>query len=323
MEGAARGFRPAYGLIGGGAFLLVILFCSPILLGLLAVMSTTGGMTSSGTEAMQPSPNVDGAIPVPKALIPVYEAAGQKYNVTWTVLAAIHYVETNFSMGDSPTSSKGAEGPMQFEPSTFAEYGVTAPGQSCSPNIQNLYDAIYTAAHYLSANGFAQNPDQAIFQYNHAGWYVEEVMSDARQIGSISAIHSSRSPLGANTYNTIMSDALQYQGYPYVFGGASPQTSFDCSGLTQWVYGKAGIQLPRTAQAQYDATKHISESQAKPGDLVFFSGTYEANTTVTHVGIYVGGNMMYDADNEGVGYHALTGYWTKHLYGYGRVKVIE
>lgn len=320
MEGAARGFRPAYGLIGGGALLLLILFCSPIILGLLALMSATGGMTSSSTVVVQPSPTANGSIPVPKALIPVYEAAGRKYNVTWTVLAAIHYVETSFSMGNSPTSSKGAEGPMQFEPSTFAEYGVTAPGQSGPPKIQNVYDAIYTAAHYLSSNGFAKNPDEAVFQYNHAGWYVDEVMSDARQIGSISSINSSSSPLGASTYNAIMSDALQYQGYPYVFGGASPQTSFDCSGLTQWVYGKAGIQLPRTAQEQYDATKRISQSQAKPGDLVFFSGTYETNDTVTHVGIYVGHNMMYDADNDGVGYHSLTGYWTKYLYGFGRVQ---
>jgi cell wall-associated NlpC family hydrolase len=255
---------------------------------------------------------------VPEKLIPVYEDAGRKYDVTWTVLAAIHYVETGFSMGNSPTSSAGAEGPMQFEPSTWDEYAVPAPGHSV-PDIQNAYDAIYTAAHYLSANGFAQNPYQAIYQYNHADWYVQKVLKIADEIGTL-AVNVAKSPLGQQVYQTIIDEALKYEGDPYVFGGDSPQTSFDCSGLVQWVFGKAGIHLPRTAQEQYDATEHISQSQAKPGDLVFFTGTYETSDTVTHVGIYVGNGEMYDADNSGIGYHALSGYWMDHLYGFGRVR---
>ena len=70
--------------------------------------------------------------------------------------------------------------------------------------------------------------------------------------------------------------------------GAISTLLFDCSGLVQWCYGKAGISLPRTAQAQYDATQHIPLSQAQAGDLVFFHSTYNAGTYVTHVGIYVG-----------------------------------
>ena len=72
----------------------------------------------------------------------------------------------------------------------------------------------------------------------------------------------------------VMNEALKYQGWKYVYGGSNPNTSFDCSGLTQWCYGKAGISLPRTAQAQYDATQHLPLSQAKAGDLVFFHSTY-------------------------------------------------
>jgi hypothetical protein len=125
----------------------------------------------------------------------------------------------------------------------------------------------------------------------------------------------------SNKFNSIMAEALKYQGYPYVYGGASPKTSFDCSGLTQWVYGRVGIHLPRTAQEQWDATQHIPESEARPGDLVFFSGTYDdGGDVVTHVGIYVGGGVMYDADDSGIGYHSLSGYWTQHLYGFGRVQ---
>ena len=96
----------------------------------------------------------------------------------------------------------------------------------------------------------------------------------------------------------VMNEALKYQGWKYVFGGSNPNTSFDCSGLVQWCYGKAGIYLPRTAQTQYDATQHIPLSQAKAGELVFFHSTYNAGSYVTHVGIYVGNNQMYHAGNQ-------------------------
>ena len=105
-----------------------------------------------------------------------------------------------------------------------------------------------------------------------------------------------------------------------MFGGSNPNTSFDCSGLVQWCYGKAGISLPRVAQDQYDATQHIPLAQAKAGDLVFFHSTYNAGTYVTHVGIYAGNNRMYHAGNP-IGYTDLnTPYWQQHLIGAGRIK---
>ena len=80
------------------------------------------------------------------------------------------------------------------------------------------------------------------------------------------------------------------------------------------------LSLPRTAQAQYDATQHIPLSQAKAGDLVFFHSTYNSGTYVTHVGIYAGNNRMYHAGDP-IGYADLTSpYWQKHLIGAGRVK---
>ena len=118
----------------------------------------------------------------------------------------------------------------------------------------------------------------------------------------------------------IMNEALKYQGWNYVYGGSNPNTSFDCSGLVQWCYGKSGISLPRTAQAQYDATQHIPLSQAQAGDLVFFHSTYNAGTYVTHVGIYVGNNQMYHAGDP-IGYADLNNsYWQQHLIGAGRIK---
>lgn len=122
------------------------------------------------------------------------------------------------------------------------------------------------------------------------------------------------------TVQAVMTEALKYQGWQYVYGGASPTTSFDCSGLVQWCYGKAGISLPRTAQEQYDVTQHIPLSEAKAGDLVFFQGTYDAGTYITHVGIYQGNSRMYHAGDP-IGYTDLTSsYWQQHLVGAGRIK---
>ncbi|OJG43016.1 lipoprotein [Enterococcus gilvus] len=122
------------------------------------------------------------------------------------------------------------------------------------------------------------------------------------------------------TVQKIMDEALKYQGFPYVFGGSNPQTSFDCSGITQWCFAKVGINLPRTAQMQYNVTQHLSLAEAKPGDLVFFHSTYSTSDYITHIGIYVGNNRMYHAGDP-IGYTDLTdSYWQAHLVGAGRVK---
>lgn len=121
--------------------------------------------------------------------------------------------------------------------------------------------------------------------------------------------------------NAVMNEALKYEGWSYVFGGASPSTSFDCSGIIQWCYGVAGVSLPRTAQAQYDATTHISQSEAQAGDLVFFHSTYNCPDYITHIGIYVGNNQMYHAGNP-IGYADLSSsYFQQHLAGFGRVNM--
>lgn len=121
------------------------------------------------------------------------------------------------------------------------------------------------------------------------------------------------------TVQAVMDEALKYEGWRYVFGGASPTSSFDCSGLVQWCYGKAGISMPRTAQEQYNVAQHIPLSEAKPGDLVFFHSTYDSGTYITHVGLYVGNNRMYHAGDP-IGYTDLTSsYWQQHLASAGRI----
>lgn len=123
-----------------------------------------------------------------------------------------------------------------------------------------------------------------------------------------------------DTVQMIMDEALKYQGWKYVYGGSTPDTSFDCSGLTQWCFNVAGIVLPRTAQEQYDVTQHIPLEEAKPGDLVFFEGTYDTQNYITHVGIYVGENRMYHAGDP-IGYTDLTKqYWQEHIVSAGRIR---
>jgi len=111
-------------------------------------------------------------------------------------------------------------------------------------------------------------------------------------------------------------------GMPYIWGGASPQTSFDCSGLVQWVYAQVGINLPRTAQDQYNATLRVLPDQLQPGDTVYFANTYRSDVPITHVGIYIGNGLMIDAPAEGEVVQiasVFTGFWGAHYAGAGRV----
>jgi hypothetical protein len=119
----------------------------------------------------------------------------------------------------------------------------------------------------------------------------------------------------------LMAEATKYIGMRYVWGGSSPKTGFDCSGFVVWCYRESGVyDLPRTtAQGIYNLCEPISPSEAKPGDLVFFTGTYETNSTITHIGIYVGGNTMLHAGDP-IGYADLTkSYWQEHCYSFGRI----
>lgn len=121
-------------------------------------------------------------------------------------------------------------------------------------------------------------------------------------------------------FGVVYNEMLKYKGYPYAFGGSNPQTSFDCSSLMQWAFKKIGVNLPRTAQEQYNISKKITPNNLKPGDLVFFTRTYNAGRPVTHVGMYIGNGKMYDANGGGIGISNLNdNYWKAHLYAYGRV----
>lgn len=132
----------------------------------------------------------------------------------------------------------------------------------------------------------------------------------------------SSDPMSEETANVILQEAFKYEGWKYVWGGNTPETSFDCSGLVQWCYGYAGIALPRTAQEQYDVVQHLDMSEAQPGDLVFFTKTYQTDNYITHVGIYVGDGKMFHAGNP-IGYANLSSaFYKEHFVCIGRVKQV-
>ena len=120
---------------------------------------------------------------IPPFLLPIYQAAGIQYGVPWQVLAAINEIETDYGRNLS-ISSAGAEGWMQFLPSTWKKYGVDAT-ESGIADPYNPVDAIFAAAKYLSAAGASTNLARSIFAYNHANWYVQSVLLRAKLIGGM------------------------------------------------------------------------------------------------------------------------------------------
>ena len=130
-------------------------------------------------------------------------------------------------------------------------------------------------------------------------------------------------PPAANGFPAVVRYAMAEIGATYVWGGTGPQDGgFDCSGLVQWAYRQIGVSVPRTATAQYYATRRISYSELRPGDLVFFAHTDSEQVPITHVGIYIGNGEMVNATGPGDGVRISTftsGWWKPYLAGYGRV----
>ena len=122
------------------------------------------------------------------------------------------------------------------------------------------------------------------------------------------------------TVRRLFEEAEKYLGMPYVWGGSSPATSFDCSGFVCYVFSNSGVwNIGRTtAQGIYDQCTPIDPSEAQPGDIIFFTGTYSTSNPVTHVGIYAGDGMMIHCGNP-IQYASIhSPYWQQHFYAFGR-----
>lgn len=253
-----------------------------------------------------PEPSSVASSEIPAEMLTLYRAAAAGCpGLPWTVLAAIGTVESGNGTSDLPgvhsgANAAGAEGPMQFEPKTFAAYDEPVPpGGATPPSPYDPTDAVYAAARMLCANGASGGTDvpAAVFAYNHDDAYVTKVLSLAQTFGQVTPASVSARTTGA----TAVDWALAQVGTPYIWGGETPGVGFDCSGLVQAAYKVAGLALPRVAQNQFDAGPALAEGTVlQPGDLVFF-GTGPRG--VSHVGLYIGvqagRTMMVDAPHTG------------------------
>ncbi|MFI9825216.1 C40 family peptidase [Streptomyces sp. NPDC052013] len=232
------------------------------------------------------------------------------------------FPDTDGGRWDGTASGERAVGPFQFLPSTWDGVGKDASGDEVA-DPHNALDAALGAAVYLCGNGrdLTQRSQlkAAIFQYNRSGEYVANVLDWIDQYTA-----AAKDPdLGnvSGTVRTVIEAALSQRGVPYSWGGGnasgpsrglccSPSgksgantKGFDCSGLTTYAYAKAGIRLPRTAAAQAGVGRRIPASLGtgalKPGDLVFYAYAPGRDSTIYHVGIYVGRGQMINAARPG------------------------
>ena len=231
----------------------------------------------------------------PEYLIWYMDAAQTCPGLPWSVLAGIGTVESGNGQSRAPgvrsgANFAGAEGPMQFEPFTFGTY-ATGPGKPLSP--YDPADAIYTAAAMLCASGARGGTgtgiENAVFAYNHAGWYVSEVMSWAAKYAAQG---------GSNTVAAAIAFAKAQIGKPYVFDTAGPD-AYDCSGLVYAAYAAAGIHIARTTYQWQQDGPVIPLSQIQPGDLLFSAGSDGTPANPGHVVMYLGGGQVIQAPQTG------------------------
>ncbi|MGW7063543.1 C40 family peptidase [Streptomyces sp. NPDC054904] len=228
--------------------------------------------------------------------------------------------DTDQGHWDNDGEYERAVGPFQFLPETFRAYGKDGNGDGVI-NPHNADDAAASAAVYLCGKGRnlgdREQLRKAIHTYNLSWAYVDDVMSGIDRYDSLG-----RTPaLPSGNVGAVVQAALAQQGLPYSWGGGGPSgpttgiccspngqdgrtvTGFDCSGLTQFAYAKAGINLPRTADKQAGVGRRIPASAGYkallPGDLIFYGYSPTADSTIHHVGIYLGDGKMINAPRPG------------------------
>jgi membrane-bound lytic murein transglycosylase B len=285
----------------------------------------------SWTGTVQANPALTGAVTElsgllsngnrpPSFLIPIYMEAGRRYHVPWEVLAAINAIETDYGRNLN-TSSAGAVGWMQFEPSTWAQYGIAVDGHSV-PNPYDPRDAIFSAARYLAAAGAAQSVSKAVFAYNHASWYVDEVMSRAQAIathaqferasvahGKVSVYFATRRKATKirytggvlSHYDRLIAAAnmVSAANFPYVWGGGHTQPArfgpFDCSGSVSYVMQQAGYKVPTSVSGNIGQWKF----PAGPGAVTIF---YNPTHTFMRIGNRYFGTSGFARPGGGAGW---------------------
>jgi cell wall-associated NlpC family hydrolase len=283
-----------YRIAAAGAAVVAV----PLVIILLAAASLSASSQAAGDADLADAPTALAVADIPPNYLALYMAAAQTCpGLPWSVLAGIGKVESNHGRSTLPgvhsgANSAGAEGPMQFLPATFALYAVNAdPEALLTP--YDPADAIYTAARMLCADGARGGTQagiqQAIFDYNHADWYVTDVLAWAARYAT---------PTGTSEVATAIAYAEAQLGRPYCWGGQGP-ACFDCSGLVFAAYAAAGIHIARTTYQWQQDGPQIPLSQIEPGDLLFSAGSDGSSTNPGHVVMYLGSGQVIQAPETG------------------------
>lgn len=275
------------------AFVVGLPVLATVALGGTTETGTNGGSTAAGGAAASGA-TAGPAVP-PGWVTLEQQAAATCPGLPWSVLAAIGFVESDSGQSgaagvSSGANAAGAEGPMQFEPATFAAYATVGPGGAVPADPYDPVDAVYTAAALLCADGGASPGTlrAAVLDYNHSTSYADTVLALTVALGA--------DPTLPDAGATAIAFAAAQFGVPYLWGGTGPG-GFDCSGLVQAAYARAGVSLPRVAQDQFDAGPDVPEgADFEPGDLVFFGSGPSA---VGHVGLVLAPGIMIDAPDTG------------------------
>ncbi|QOK24184.1 peptidoglycan DD-metalloendopeptidase family protein [Janibacter indicus] len=238
---------------------------------------------------------------IPADIKKLYVAAAQRYKIPWTLLAGIGMEETNHGR-NTATSSAGAQGLMQFMPATFASMGVDGDGDGRA-DIHNDADSVFSAANYLVKSGVTDGPAgvrEALWAYNHADWYVNDVLHYAQAYGGGHVLGGEESctasgegnpdlpPLSDSRTQQVLTWAASQDGDSYRMGANGPD-AWDCSSLTKAAFARIGVSMPRTAQDQRDWLAkgngyRVQPGQEKPGDLIFYN-SYRGPSLIGHVAI--------------------------------------
>ena len=271
----------------------------PLFLILLVTASTgTPAQAAPAATGLAGTPTALARSGIPADYLAWYMAAAKTCpGLPWSVLAGIGEAESGHGR------SRPARRPLRFQQrrgrrpdaaraAAFGQFAVNAdPGQPLSP--YDPADAIYTAAAMLCANGARGGSpaglQNAVFAYNHAQWYVSEVMAWAARYATQGGSHAAA---------TAIAFAMAQLGKPYQWGAAGPG-AYDCSGLVYAAYAAAGIHIARTTYQWQQDGPVIPLSQIQPGDLLFSAGSDGTASDPGHVVMYLGNGQVIQAPQTG------------------------
>lgn len=303
---------------------MAVVFSGPI--ALAAVFTGPGGAPSV--------PSDRAAAEIPPELLPIYMAASLTCpGLPWPVLAGIGWVESHHGGGHAdpvsgdvvppivgpaidgragfaaipdpsqPDDWAHALGPMQFLSTTWSAWGLLAPDRppGATPDVNNAWDAIYSAAGYLcGGRPMIGEVRAAVLRYNRSDAYFKDVMAKAAEYGSGSSLGGGDTTVTGSP-SAVIAAAMTQLGVPYQWGAETPGVGFDCSGLVQWAFAQAGVKLPRTTSEQILSGVAVENlADLRPGDLIFTRSIRSGRVIDGgHVAIYVGAGTEIVAPRTG------------------------